>query len=132
MGRTDESEQAGARFGNGRLILHWSVRYEYADDWVTEWGYELTQGDWRLAEVRQTVRGTAETRDERPIVTESRAWLENGLLQRETVIRDEETGQIYIRKMPGPLPDVTDPAWRSPASPSGHRFGFPVANRRKI
>ncbi len=119
LGYTDDSEQAAVRFENGRLILTWSVQYEYADDWVTEWVYALPQGDWRLEEVRQTVRGTAETQDERPIVTESRAWLENGMLQRETVIRDEETGQIYVHHTPGPLPDVTDPDWLSTASPNG-------------
>ena len=126
LGYTDDSEQAGVRFENGRLILTWSVRYEYADDWVTEWAYELNRGDWRLREVRQTVRGIIETQDGlglRAIVTESRAWLidgsPSGALYRETVIRDEKTGQIYADNTPGPLPDVTDPAWLSPASPNG-------------
>ena len=123
LGYTDDSEQAAVRFEDGRMILRWSVQYEYADDWMTERVYGLNQGAWRLEEVRQTVRGMAETQDARLIVTESRAWLRegspDGALYRETVIRDGETGQIYARNTPGPLPDVTDPDWLSPASPNG-------------
>ncbi len=119
LGYTDESEQAAIRFDGGRLILTRNVQYEYADDWTTEWIYELVRGDWRLREVRQTVRGVTQTKDQRPIATESRAWLQDGALQRETLIRDEQTGRVYARKHPGALPDVTDPAWLLPGSPNG-------------